>query len=72
MSHPRQTIKPTKTIDTYFKRKVVDTVESNSPSEVAFDVLIPNEQQPSKSPRLEPKEVDATSLECDPGLWLPI
>ena len=57
-----------KTIDAFFKKKDVCHSEVNtSPPATNIDTSIP-EECPSKCPRIQPKEIDTTSLECDPGL----
>ena len=57
-----------KTIDTFFKKKDVSHLEVNTPPPATnIDTSIP-EERPSKCPRIQPKEIDITSLERDPGL----
>uniref|UniRef100_A0A2N9ELF0 TTF-type domain-containing protein n=1 Tax=Fagus sylvatica TaxID=28930 RepID=A0A2N9ELF0_FAGSY len=57
-----------KTIDAFFKKKDVSHSEVNTPPPATnIDTSIP-EERPSKCPRIQPKEIDTTSLERDPGL----
>jgi hypothetical protein len=61
-----------KTIDAFFKKKDVSHSEVNTPPPATnIDTPIP-EERPSKCPRIQPKEINTTSLERDPGLCLQI
>ncbi len=52
----------------FFKKKDVSHLEVNTlPSATNSDTSI-LEERPSKCPRIQPKEMDNTSLERDPGL----
>ena len=60
-----------KTLDSFFKRKEVSQSEVNTPLDrpLATNIDAPMiEERPSKCPRIQLEEIDATSLEPDPGL----
>ena len=61
MSEKRQQKRAKTTIDAFFRR------ESKVASASNLDISTPVEQHSSKAPRIKPKEVEFSSLECDPG-----
>ncbi|XP_062152108.1 uncharacterized protein LOC133860537 [Alnus glutinosa] len=58
-----------KTLDSFFKKKDEShsTVNTDTPLAIEIEALVTDER-PSKCPRIQPEEMDATIFQCDPGL----
>jgi hypothetical protein len=58
-----------KTLGSLFKKKDGSHSEVNTDIPLATEIeTLMIDERPSKCPRIQPEEMDATALQCDPGL----